>query len=407
MGPGRAAAGCAGRTGVRRDHRSARRARARRARAALTPASLDVHVDLCRLVEPRRHRRRGPGRRHPHGDATRDSARRRACMAWLRLLALTATWPDRPFEACTIGAVAPQATAPSPWPRSGRSALMRASRRGDGRAASPRARRPLRPGHARAVAALLQDVRRLGRRASPRDRTPSGPHAGLGLGLQRSQGGQGRRARAGARRRPVLRGDGRALGAPRATTRRSAGMPAETRGSALYAHRLWDGLLDARGDRRPMTDATAVPPAAGPAVVRRLRRAAARHDAAEASAGTGKTFTIAALTTRYVAEGVLPIDRLLVITFTRMATGELRERVRDRLVRAFDGLVDILEGTERSRGRRDRAAPGRPPPEEVEVAATAWERRSRTSTPPRSRRRTDSASRSSTASARLAMSTGR
>ncbi len=64
----------------------------------------------------------------------------------------------------------------------------------------------------------------------------------------------------------------------------------------------------------------------------------------QASAGTGKTFTIAALTTRYVAEGILPIDRLLVITFTRMATGELRERVRERLVRAFDGLVDVLEG---------------------------------------------------------------
>ena len=64
----------------------------------------------------------------------------------------------------------------------------------------------------------------------------------------------------------------------------------------------------------------------------------------QASAGTGKTFTIAALTTRYVAEGILPIDRLLVITFTRMATGELRERVRERLVRAFDGLVDLLDG---------------------------------------------------------------
>jgi exodeoxyribonuclease V beta subunit len=64
----------------------------------------------------------------------------------------------------------------------------------------------------------------------------------------------------------------------------------------------------------------------------------------QASAGTGKTFTIAALTTRYVAEGILPIDRLLVITFTRMATGELRERVRERLVRAFDGLVDVLGG---------------------------------------------------------------
>ena len=66
----------------------------------------------------------------------------------------------------------------------------------------------------------------------------------------------------------------------------------------------------------------------------------------EASAGTGKTFTIAALTARYVAEDDLPIDRLLVMTFTRMATGELREQVRDRLVRAFDGLADVLAGRE-------------------------------------------------------------
>ncbi len=64
----------------------------------------------------------------------------------------------------------------------------------------------------------------------------------------------------------------------------------------------------------------------------------------QASAGTGKTFTIAALTTRYVAEG-MPIDRLLVITFTRMATGELRERVRDRLVSAFHGLDQFVGGS--------------------------------------------------------------
>src|SRR4029079_8723583 len=47
----------------------------------------------------------------------------------------------------------------------------------------------------------------------------------------------------------------------------------------------------------------------------------------EASAGTGKTFTIAALAARYVAEG-FALDQLLMVTFTRMATGELRERVR-------------------------------------------------------------------------------
>jgi exodeoxyribonuclease V beta subunit len=64
----------------------------------------------------------------------------------------------------------------------------------------------------------------------------------------------------------------------------------------------------------------------------------------EASAGTGKTFTIAALTARYVAERGVPVERLLVITFTRMATGELRERVRERLVSAHDGLDDVLNG---------------------------------------------------------------
>ena len=63
----------------------------------------------------------------------------------------------------------------------------------------------------------------------------------------------------------------------------------------------------------------------------------------EASAGTGKTFTIAALAARYVAAGV-PLDRLLMVTFTRMATGELRERVRERLVSAEQGLERALAG---------------------------------------------------------------
>ena len=63
----------------------------------------------------------------------------------------------------------------------------------------------------------------------------------------------------------------------------------------------------------------------------------------EASAGTGKTFTIAALAARYVAEGV-PLEQLLMVTFTRMATGELRERVRERLVSAEHGLERALAG---------------------------------------------------------------
>jgi exodeoxyribonuclease V beta subunit len=63
----------------------------------------------------------------------------------------------------------------------------------------------------------------------------------------------------------------------------------------------------------------------------------------EASAGTGKTYTIAALAARYVAEGT-PLERLLLVTFTRMATGELRERVRDRLVSVGIGLERGLAG---------------------------------------------------------------
>ncbi|WP_432523320.1 UvrD-helicase domain-containing protein [Kineococcus sp. SYSU DK006] len=60
----------------------------------------------------------------------------------------------------------------------------------------------------------------------------------------------------------------------------------------------------------------------------------------EASAGTGKTYTIAGLVTRYVAEGRARIDELLVVTFGRAATAELRDRVRERLLRTRDALAD-------------------------------------------------------------------
>ena len=63
----------------------------------------------------------------------------------------------------------------------------------------------------------------------------------------------------------------------------------------------------------------------------------------EASAGTGKTYAIAALAARYVADGT-PLERVLLVTFTRMATGELRERVRERLVSVLHGLDQVLAG---------------------------------------------------------------
>src|SRR3954454_19322937 len=60
----------------------------------------------------------------------------------------------------------------------------------------------------------------------------------------------------------------------------------------------------------------------------------------EASAGTGKTHTIASLATRYVAEGNARIDELMLVTFGRAATVELRERVRERFVATAAALTD-------------------------------------------------------------------
>ena len=51
----------------------------------------------------------------------------------------------------------------------------------------------------------------------------------------------------------------------------------------------------------------------------------------EASAGTGKTYTISTLFIRLLLEKKLTIDKILVVTFTEAATEELRDRIRKRL----------------------------------------------------------------------------
>ena len=61
--------------------------------------------------------------------------------------------------------------------------------------------------------------------------------------------------------------------------------------------------------------------------------------AIEASAGTGKTFTLAALAARYLAEqGVAPSE-LLIVTFTRAATAELRSRIRGQMLTSAVALA--------------------------------------------------------------------
>lgn len=61
----------------------------------------------------------------------------------------------------------------------------------------------------------------------------------------------------------------------------------------------------------------------------------------EASAGTGKTYALTALIVRSLAEGLVDVDGLLVVTFTRSATLEIRDRVRN----GIDDARVVLRGS--------------------------------------------------------------
>ena len=50
----------------------------------------------------------------------------------------------------------------------------------------------------------------------------------------------------------------------------------------------------------------------------------------QASAGTGKTYSLTVLVVRHVAERDLTADQLLMVTFTNAATTELRDKTRDQ-----------------------------------------------------------------------------
>ena len=58
----------------------------------------------------------------------------------------------------------------------------------------------------------------------------------------------------------------------------------------------------------------------------------------EASAGTGKTYSITGLILRLILEKHLPIRDILAVTFTEAATQELRDRIRRRLQSALEDL---------------------------------------------------------------------
>ncbi len=73
----------------------------------------------------------------------------------------------------------------------------------------------------------------------------------------------------------------------------------------------------------------------------------------EASAGTGKTHALADLAVRLIAAGAGTIDRLLLVTFSRNATRELRARVRSHLL-----LATAAAAPGEARGRLEAAVAG-------------------------------------------------
>ena len=61
----------------------------------------------------------------------------------------------------------------------------------------------------------------------------------------------------------------------------------------------------------------------------------------DASAGTGKTYTISSLVIRLLLEKGLTIDEILVVTYTEAAVEDLKSRIRNRIidgVRAFESM---------------------------------------------------------------------
>ncbi len=80
----------------------------------------------------------------------------------------------------------------------------------------------------------------------------------------------------------------------------------------------------------------------------------------EASAGTGKTHTITGLYIRLILEQGLTVEQILVVTYTKAATAELRERIRTRMVQLkravetdrADEFRDALMGEEKLAGLR-------------------------------------------------------
>ena len=68
-----------------------------------------------------------------------------------------------------------------------------------------------------------------------------------------------------------------------------------------------------------------------------------QHGLIEASAGTGKTYTIENLTIRIIKEKKITLDKILIVTFTEKATGELKKRIREKLEAEKNNSTERIE----------------------------------------------------------------
>ena len=80
----------------------------------------------------------------------------------------------------------------------------------------------------------------------------------------------------------------------------------------------------------------------------------------EASAGTGKTYTIGSLYLRLLLKAgennfsrPLNVEDILVVTFTEMATEELKKKIRERITDAIDKLTAFAETKDKSAFKND------------------------------------------------------
>ena len=80
----------------------------------------------------------------------------------------------------------------------------------------------------------------------------------------------------------------------------------------------------------------------------------------EASAGTGKTYTIGSLYLRLLLKAgennfsrPLNVEEILVVTFTEMATEELKKKIRERITDAIDKLTTFSETQDKSAFKND------------------------------------------------------